>query len=229
MKLSVIMPVYNEINTLQEIIKRVDKVALGGIKKEIIIVDDCSTDGSAGMIKKIKNKNIKKYFHPVNRGKGAAVRTGLSHSTGDIIIIQDADLEYDPRDYKILLDAMFNLNADVVYGTRMSSLTRKQMHTSHYFGNRILTIFTNIFYNCRITDMETCYKMFKKKVVDGVRLRSRKFDFEPEITAKILKRGYKIYEVPINFNPRTFREGKKITWRDGLVHLYYLIRYRFFD
>ncbi|MEK6903983.1 MAG: glycosyltransferase family 2 protein [Nanoarchaeota archaeon] len=229
MKLSVLIPVYNEMKTLAEIIKRVESVRIDGFGKEIIVIDDCSTDGSADFIRNLKGRNIKKFFHQVNRGKGAAVRTGLSHATGSVIIIQDADLEYNPGDYRILLDAMHSLKADVVYGTRMSSLTRKQMHTMHYFGNKILTFFTNMLYHCRITDMETCYKMFRREVVRGMNLKARKFDFEPEITAKILKRGYKIYEVPINFNPRTFREGKKITWKDGLVHLYYIIKYRFFD
>jgi len=230
MKLSVIIPVYNEERTLLEVVSKVKKVSLD---KEIIIVNDGSTDRTAEIIETIKkhekNPHIKILQHEKNLGKGAAVRTGLNNATGDIVLIQDADLEYEPADYKKLIEPIINKGASVVYGTRIFSLSKKDMHTLHYFGNKILTLITNLLYGCKISDMETCYKIFKKDVLKGITLRSRGFEFEPEITAKLLKNGYKIYEVPIVFKPRTFDEGKKITWRDGVKAVYYLIKYRFVD
>ena len=227
MKLSVIIPVYNEEKTILSILNKVQ--ALDIIKKEIIIVNDGSNDNTKNILEKIKNKNVKIFHHIKNQGKGAAIRTGITKTTGDIIIIQDADLEYDPTDYGKLLSPMINRGASVVYGTRMFSLSKKDMQTMHYFGNRFLTFITNVLYGSKISDMETCYKVFKSEVIKNINLRATGFDFEPEITAKLLKKEYKIYEVPIKFKPRSFTEGKKITWFDGLKAVYYLIKYRFFD
>lgn len=229
MILSVIIPAYNEEKTIGEIIKRVKKVDLkryGISKKEIIVVDDGSIDRT---VDKIKNeRDIKIFRHRENLGKGAAVRTGIRKSKGDIIIIQDADLEYDPMEYPSLLKPILKGEADVVYGSRILGL-HKDMYKVHKFGNMLLTVVTNLFFGTKLTDMETCYKVFRRDVLKGIKLRARRFDFEPEITAKILKKGYKIREVPVSFNPRSFGEGKKITWVDGLKALYYTIKYRISD
>ena len=231
MKLSIIIPVYNEEKNILEVLKNVKKVNLGNITKEIIIIDDFSTDSTRKVLSKLKDKNTKIFFHQKNQGKGAAIRMGLKHITGDIIIIQDADLEYDPAEYPKLLKPIIENKTKVVYGSRLESIKQnlKNMYKLHYFGNMFLTIMTNILYGARITDMETCYKVMRKEVIENIRLRARRFDFEPEITAKILKRGYKIIEIPIGFVGRTFNEGKKITWRDGIKALYYLVKYRFVD
>lgn len=231
MKLSIIIPVYNEYKTIRKIIKQVENVKLN-LEKEIIIVDDFSTDGTRDIL-----KNLKKYkitYHKENMGKGKAVRTGLENATGDIILIQDADLEYDPGDYEKLLKPMLS-GKDVIYGSRLLNERlvlfgkNRTMMPLHYIGNKILNFIFRILYRTKITDMETCYKVFKKKVIKDMKLNSNRFEFEPEITAKILKRGYKIYEVPISFNPRNSREGKKISWKDGIKALYMMIKYRFFD
>ena len=226
MMVSVIIPVYNEEKTFLELLNKVKKT---NIKKEIIIVNDGSKDKTKEILQKIKDPNITIINHERNQGKGTAIRTGLNKAIGDIIIIQDADLEYDPSDYKNLISPIINKEVEVVYGTRMSSLSKKDMHTLHYYGNKILTLITNIIYNSKISDMETCYKVFKKEILNNIKLKSNKFEIEPEITAKLLKKGYKIKEVPINFNPRSFKEGKKITWKDGIKAAYYLVKYRFFD
>lgn len=230
-KLSVIIPVFNEEKTLMNILDRVLKVPLKKIQKEIIIVDDCSVDKTKDILNKIKNNKIKIFFHQKNQGKGAAIRTGLKNSTGDIILIQDADLEYSPEEYPKLIQPILDKKTKVVYGSRLIDIKKhkKNMYWLHYLGNWFLTSITNILYNSRITDMETCYKVFTKDVIKKIKLRARRFDFEPEITSKILKKRYKIYEVPIEFNARRFDEGKKITWIDGIKALFYLIRYRFFD
>ena len=228
MKLSVIIPVYNEEKTLLEIFNKVNNI---GIDKEIILVNDGSIDKTKEILeqirKKEKNPHLKIFHHEKNQGKGAAIRTGINKASGDIIIIQDADLEYDPKDYKKLIEPIANGKASIVYGTRVFSLTKKDMHTLHYYGNKMLTFVTNVLYNCKLSDMETCYKVFKKDILKNIKLKSKGFEFEPEITAKILKKGYKIYEVPISFKPRSFKEGKKITWIDGLKATYYLVKYRF--
>jgi glycosyltransferase involved in cell wall biosynthesis len=229
MKLSVIIPVYNEEKTILKVIDQVKKADTKGIKKELVIVDDFSKDKTREILSKLKARDIKVFFHKKNHGKGAAIRTALQHATGDIIIIQDADLEYNPAEYGKLLQPILDGKTKVVYGSRLEAIQRdlQNMYKLHYFGNKFLTIMTNILYGTTITDMETCYKVFRREVLDGIRLRAMRFDFEPEITAKLLKKGYNIVEVPIDFVGRTFKEGKKITWRDGIKALFYLIKYRF--
>lgn len=231
MKLSIIIPAYNEQKTILKVISRVKKQKLKGIKKEIIIIDDFSKDVTRKILSKLKDNGIKILFHQKNQGKGAAIRTGLNHATGDIILIQDADLEYDPKEYPKLLKPLLENQSKVVYGTRIPYITShlKEMYMPHVFGNRFLSLFTNIVYNSKITDMETGYKVFRKEVIKNMRLRAKRFDFEPEITAKILKMHYKIHEVPIEFKARTFAQGKKITWKDGIKAAYYLLKYRFMD
>lgn len=232
MKLSVVIPCYNEEKTIKEIVKRVEDVKIEDFEKEIIIVDDCSKDGTRNVLNEIPHKI---FYHEVNQGKGAAVRTGLQHATGDIILIQDADLEYDPKEYPKLIKPIIEGKTSVVYGTRFAELKLKLFGDGktpiplHYIGNKGLTLITNTIYGCKLTDMETCYKVMTKEVVQKLKLRAQRFDFEPEITAKILKQGYKILEVPIEFKPRGFEEGKKITWKDGIKAIYYLVKYRFVD
>ena len=231
LKLSVIIPVYNEEKTIDAVIGSVQKVALKDIKKEIIIVDDFSTDNTRKILLGLMDSNLKTFFHQKNQGKGTAIRTGLKHVTGDIILIQDADLEYNPSEYGKLLIPIIDDNKNVVYGTRLEYIKHnvKNMNRLHFIGNIFLTHITNLFYNTHITDMETGYKVFRKGVIDKIKLKAKRFDFEPEITAKILKKGYKICEVPITFRARKFDEGKKITWRDGVKALFYLIKYRFIN
>lgn len=225
MKLSIIIPVYNEKNTILEVLNKIKIVDIGNIEKEIIIVDDFSTDGTREILKYLKNSNV--YYHDKNKGKGSAIITGLQHMTGDTILIQDADLEYNPDEYTSLLKPILENKTKVVYGSRLLG-QHKDMYFMHKIGNKILSLITSILYGKKISDMETGYKVFKKEVIDGMKLNATRFDFEPEITAKILKKGYKIYEIPIDFvNPRKFSEGKKITWKDGVRGIYYLIKYRF--
>lgn len=226
MKLSIVIPVYNERKTLLEILKKVEAVELP-IDREIIMVDDFSTDGTRDILKTLEDK-YRILYHSVNKGKGAALRTGFKHVTGDIIIIQDADMEYDPEDYPKLLKPILAGRTKVVYGSRFLK-KHKVIHRSHYLGNIALSILTSLLYFRWLTDMETCYKVFTKDVLDSLRLRARRFDFEPEITAKLIKRGYRIIEIPISYKSRAFNEGKKITWRDGLKALLYLLKYRVMD
>ena len=226
MKLSIIVPVYNEEQTIREILAKINAVQLS-IDKEIIIVDDFSTDSTREILRKIKDRNVKILYHKKNGGKGSAIRTGLQYITGDIIIIQDADLEYNPEEYSRLLQPILDGKTEVVYGSRYKGKITGPNLLSHLYGNKILTLITRILYLQNISDMETCYKVFKKEVISGINLKARRFDFEPEITAKIIKKGYKINEVPITYRSRLFDEGKKITWKDGIKALYYLIKYRF--
>jgi glycosyltransferase involved in cell wall biosynthesis len=227
MKISVIIPAYNEIHTIQEILKRVQAV---GVADEILVVDDGSTDGTRGLLKEYDSPgSVRIIFHEKNQGKGAAVRTGIQHASGDLVIIQDADLEYDPRDYELLLQPVREGIADVVYGSRFLGAPRRPAMFWHMVANKMLTLMTNILYNNILTDMETGYKVFRREVVQDMRLRAKRFDFEPEFTAKVLKRDLRIFEVPITFNPRDYDEGKKIGLKDAFQAIWTLIKYRFVD
>lgn len=227
MRLSVIIPVYNEVKTIQEIIQRVQAT---GLADEILAVDDGSTDGSRDVLAKISGKgNIRVVYHEHNQGKGKAVRTGIQNATGDLLIIQDADLEYDPREYPCLLKPIQEGIADVVYGSRFLGAGRRPVLFWNMVANKILTLVTNVLYNNILTDMETGYKLFRRQVVQNMPLHAHGFEFEPEFTAKILKRKVRIYEVPISFNPRDYSEGKKIKMRDAFIAMWTLIKYRFVD
>lgn len=228
MKISVVIPVYNEIDTIEEILARVDKVA---IKKEIIVIDDLSIDGTRERLKKMvaDKENVKVIYHSRNRGKGAALRTGFESVTGDVIIIQDADLEYDPNEYPKLLEPISDGRADVVYGSRFIGGPHRVLFFWHYVGNKLLTLISNALTNLNLTDMETCYKVFKSQILKDINLKSNRFGFEPEFTAKVAKKRLRIYEVPISYSGRTYSEGKKITWKDGIVALFLIFWYRFFD
>jgi glycosyltransferase involved in cell wall biosynthesis len=229
MKLSIVMPVYNERATLSEILRQVRDVELPGVDKEILVVDDGSTDGSREIVaQEAAAGDVRAFYHDRNLGKGAAVRTAIQAATGDIILIQDADLEYDPRDYPALIRPIVERRVVVVYGSRFLG-PRKAMLFWHMLGNKLLTLTTNILFNAILSDMETCYKCFRADVVKDIRLRSRRFDFEPEITAKVLKRGHRIFEIPISYYGREVHEGKKISWRDAPVAFWTLLKYRFVD
>jgi glycosyltransferase involved in cell wall biosynthesis len=223
--LSVIVPVFNERSTVAEVIRRIRAVKLP-VDIEVIAVDDGSSDGTDKVLAAVGDSTVRVINHPHNKGKGAAIRTGLAEARGDLILIQDADLEYDPEDWGKLLDPILRGKARVVYGSRFTG-ERKNMLPLHWIGNRFLSLVTNILYSSTLSDMETCYKLFDQRVLEGITIESDKFDFEPEITAKILRRGHRIYEVPISYAGREADEGKKITWRDGFGALRALVKYRF--
>jgi glycosyltransferase involved in cell wall biosynthesis len=227
MKISVIIPVYNEEKSIREIIKRVKDIKLAW---EIVIVDDCSIDGTREILKEMDGKdNIRVILKEKNEGKGSAVRAGLEAAKGEVLLIQDADLEYDPRDYPTLLKPLEEGIADVVYGSRFLGGPRRVVMFWHMVANQLLTFITNLLYNTILSDMETGYKVFRHEVIEGMPLRANRFDFEPEFTAKVLKRKYRIFEVPITFNPRDYSQGKKIKLKDAFEAVWTLVKYRFVD
>jgi glycosyltransferase involved in cell wall biosynthesis len=227
MNLSVVIPVYNEVDHIGEILRRVQSTNL---PKEIIIVDDGSRDGTRDALQKLDGQDaVRVILHERNQGKGAAVMTGLRAAQGDVLLIQDADLEYDPRDYPTLLRPIEEGLADVVYGSRFLGAPHRVTMFWHMIANKMLTLMTNILYNTILTDMETGYKVFRREVIQGLNIRARRFDFEPEFTAKILKRNHRIFEVPISFNPRDYSQGKKIKLKDAFEAVWTLLKYRFMD
>ena len=228
MKLSIIIPCYNEKDTILKILKKVKKVNLP-VEKEIIIIDDSSKDGTTEIIRKIKDKKIIKIYHEKNKGKGAAVKNGIEKASGDIIIIQDADMEYEPEDYKKLIEPIINKKAGVVYGSRILHKNYKYSYLSFMIGGKIVSFITSLLFFSRITDEPTCYKTFRADIIKKIKIENDRFEWEPEVTAKILKKGIKIAELPINYYPRDREHGKKITWEDGIKAIWTLFKYRFKD
>jgi glycosyltransferase involved in cell wall biosynthesis len=230
-KLSIVIPVYNEERWIREVVRRVQAVP---IPKEIVIVEDCSKDATRDILKELQAEadNIHVYYQPYNQGKGAALREGFTHCTGDVVIVQDADLEYDPAEYPHLVQPILDGRADVVFGSRFIGESHRVLYFWHYIGNKCLTLLSNFFTNLNLTDMETCYKVFKREVLADINLKSKRFGFEPEITAKVARRRqnpWRIYEIPISYSGRTYEEGKKIGMKDGFNALYCILWYRYFD
>ena len=228
MKLSIVIPVYNEKNTIEKIIGQVQSVNLD-LDKEIILVDDGSTDGTQEILRKLETDEVRIFFQEINQGKGKALQTGFSKASGDFVIIQDADLEYDPKEYPKLLAPLLDGRADAVYGSRFLGGPHRVLFFWHYLGNKMLTTFSNMLSNLNLTDMETCYKVFRKEILDKITLKSKRFGIEPEITLKLAKLKCRIYEVPISYSGRDYSEGKKIGWKDGIAAIFHIIRFKFFD
>ena len=222
----IIIPVYNEERTIESILDIVNSTDFYGLNKNIIIVDDCSTDSTRDILKKYENK-FTVIYKDKNGGKGSAVSIGFQNAKSDIVVIQDADLEYDPRDYSKLIEQIVKYDSDVVYGSRFLNNPLKNFMLMSFLANKFLTVLTNILYGTKLTDMETCYKAMKREFVQNIKIKSKKFDMEPEITAKLVKNGAKIKELPINYNARSYSAGKKITYKDGLMAIYALFKYRF--
>jgi glycosyltransferase involved in cell wall biosynthesis len=227
MKLSVVVPVYNELTTLEEIVRRIRAVQLEGVETEIWLVDDGSRDGTRDLVRKLEEEgSVRALFHEQNRGKGAALRSGFAAATGDFVVVQDADLEYDPRDYPRLLAPILDGRADVVYGSRfVGGDSHRVLYFWHYVGNRLLTLLSNALTNLNLSDVETCYKAFRREVIQGVEICEDRFGFEPEITAKVAQLDCRIYEVGISYSGRTYHEGKKIGWRDGVRAVWCILKY----
>ena len=229
MKLSIVVPVYNEKDTIERILSRVIDASVYNMEKEIIVIDDFSTDGTREILKKYQGNTVKIYYHEQNKGKGAALKTGFGKVTGDAVIIQDADLEYDPQDYEKLLKPLIDGKADVVFGSRfMGGEPHRVIYFWHYLGNKFLSMFSNMFTNLNLTDMETCYKLFKKEVLDKIGIEEDRFGFEPEITAKVSMLDVRIYEVGISYSGRSYAEGKKIGFKDGFRTIYVIVKYGLF-
>ncbi len=228
MRLSIVIPVYNERATVEELVERVCEADAAGLDKEIILVDDCSTDGTRDVYDNLRGRIAKIILHDRNKGKGAAIRTGLGHASGDLVIVQDADLEYDPAQYPVLLQPILDDVADVVYGSRFLGGPHRVLYYWHFVGNRFLTTLSNMLTNLNLTDMETCYKVFRREILSQIEIKQNRFGFEPEITAKVARLKARIYEVPISYYGRTYAEGKKIGWRDGVNALWCILRYNLF-
>lgn len=224
--LSVVVPVYNETHTIRAILERIEQT---GLAREVVIVDDFSTDGTREILQKEYENKYKVLYHERNMGKGAALRTAFGQVTGDVVIIQDADLEYDPTEYAALLDPIARGVADVVYGSRFLGGPHRVLFFWHYVANSMLTLFSNMLNNVNLTDMETCYKAFRAEILKDIKFSSDRFGFEPEFTAKIARKKLRVYEIPISYYGRTYEEGKKISWKDGIEALYCIVKYRFFD